>query len=83
MVLKKIVNFLDPIMAVVRNKASGLNHRFFLHYNNRGRMWLCAEDGCEGTPSEGGRGLMGKIGEMLFGSEEKGKVLQNSIGCLP
>jgi len=34
-------------------KAFGLNHRFFLHFDVRNRMWLCAEDGCEGTPSEG------------------------------
>ena len=46
--------------------AYGLNHRFFLHYDDRGRMWLCAEDGCEGTPSAGG-GLLGKISGMLFG----------------
>ena len=57
----------DHFSEVFGDKAYGLNHRFFLHYDDRGRMWLCAEDGCEGTPSEGGRGLMGKIGGMLFG----------------
>ncbi|KAL3793576.1 hypothetical protein ACHAW5_002856 [Stephanodiscus triporus] len=57
----------DRFSEVFGDKAYGLNHRFFLHYDDRGRMWLCAEDGCEGTPSEGGRGLMGKIGGMLFG----------------
>ena len=44
----------------------GLNHRCFLHLDDQSRMWLSAEDGCEGTPSEG-RSLMGKLGEMLFG----------------
>ena len=47
-------------------KAFGLNHRFFLHFDDRSRMWLCAEDGCEGTPSEG-KSLMSTIGGMLFG----------------
>ena len=48
--------------------AHGLNHRFFLHYDDGGRMWLCAEDGCEGTPSSvgGGGGMLGKIRGMLF-----------------
>lgn len=27
-----------------------LNHRFYLHYDQGGSMWLAAEDGCEGTP---------------------------------
>lgn len=35
-------------------KAFGLNHRFYLHYDMNGKMWLSAEDGCEGTPSLGG-----------------------------
>mmetsp|Transcript_9983 Transcript_9983/g.15092 ORF Transcript_9983/g.15092 Transcript_9983/m.15092 type:complete len:331 (+) Transcript_9983:1-993(+) len=47
-------------------EAFGLNHRFFLHLDDRERMWLSAEDGCEGTPSEG-RSLMGKLGGILFG----------------
>lgn len=34
-------------------KAFGLNHRFYLHHDKNGRMWLSAEDGCEGTPSSG------------------------------
>ena len=33
--------------------AFGLNHRFYLHYDSENRMWLSAEDGCEGTPSPG------------------------------
>ncbi len=32
-------------------KAFGLHHRFYLHFDNVDRMWLSAEDGCEGTPS--------------------------------
>ena len=48
------------------NEAYGLNHRFYLHLDNGGKMWLSAEDGCEGTPKEAGN-LFGKIGEMLFG----------------
>eukprot|EP00957_Ditylum_brightwellii_P020492 1544473-Ditylum_brightwellii.AAC.1 len=30
-----------------------LCHRFYLHLDGRNRLWLSAEDGCEGTPSEG------------------------------
>lgn len=46
--------------------AFGLNHRFFLHSDGQSRMWLSAEDGCEGTPAEA-RSLMGRLGGMLFG----------------
>lgn len=35
-------------------KAFSLHHRFYLHYDGMNRMWLSAEDGCEGTPAEGG-----------------------------
>ncbi|KAL3917600.1 MAG: hypothetical protein SGARI_007669 [Bacillariaceae sp.] len=35
-------------------KAFGLHHRFYLHFDSENRMWLAAEDGCEGTPAEGG-----------------------------
>lgn len=31
-------------------KSFGLNHRFYLHKDFKGKMWLAAEDGCEGTP---------------------------------
>lgn len=48
------------------DEAFGLNHRFYLHLDDQSRMWLSAEDGCEGTPSEG-RNLMGKLGGILFG----------------
>lgn len=48
------------------NEAFGLNHRFYLHLDDNQRMWLCAEDGCEGTPADG-TSLMKKLGGMLFG----------------
>jgi hypothetical protein len=62
--------FGDP-SRVFGDGAYGLNHRFLLHYDDGGRMWLSAEDGCEGTPSEGGGGLLGKIGGMLFGRSDR------------
>jgi hypothetical protein len=31
--------------------AFSLHHRFYLHYDGSNRMWLSAEDGCEGTPA--------------------------------
>ena len=35
-----------------------LHHRFYLHLDGRDRLWLSAEDGCEGTPAQAGaRGL--------------------------
>ena len=30
--------------------AFALHHRFYLHLDVRGHMWLSAEDGCEGEP---------------------------------
>jgi hypothetical protein len=27
-----------------------LHHRFYLHLDEGNRLWLSAEDGCEGTP---------------------------------
>ena len=32
-----------------------LHHRFYLHLDTGGRMWLAAEDGCEGVPENRGR----------------------------
>jgi len=32
------------------SQAYGLHHRFYLHWDTRGVMWLAAEDGCEGEP---------------------------------
>jgi hypothetical protein len=31
--------------------AYGLHHRFYLHLDPQNRLWLSAEDGCEGTPA--------------------------------
>jgi hypothetical protein len=31
--------------------AFALHHRFYLHLDGRNRLWLSAEDGCEGTPA--------------------------------
>ena len=39
---------------------------FFLNAWLFGGLDVSAEDGCEGTPSEG-RSLMGKLGGILFG----------------
>jgi len=33
-------------------KSFGLHHRCYLHFDSANRMWLSAEDGCEGTPSD-------------------------------
>jgi hypothetical protein len=33
------------------DKAFTLNHRFYLHLDADNRLWLSAEDGCEGTPA--------------------------------
>jgi len=33
-------------------EAFGLNHRFYLHFDSANRMWLSAEDGCEGVPAQ-------------------------------
>jgi len=32
-------------------EAFALHHRFYLHFDRNNRMWLSAEDGCEGTPA--------------------------------
>lgn len=32
-------------------KSFGLHHRFYLHWDAMNRLWLSAEDGCEGTPA--------------------------------
>eukprot|EP00547_Thalassionema_nitzschioides_P003159 CAMPEP_0194213298 /NCGR_PEP_ID=MMETSP0156-20130528/13735_1 /TAXON_ID=33649 /ORGANISM="Thalassionema nitzschioides, Strain L26-B" /LENGTH=249 /DNA_ID=CAMNT_0038941291 /DNA_START=44 /DNA_END=793 /DNA_ORIENTATION=- len=43
-------------------EAFGLHHRFYLHYDNANRIWLSAEDGCEGTPSvSGSSNLLRKV----------------------
>jgi len=33
------------------SSAFSLHHRFYLHLDGANRMWLSAEDGCEGTPA--------------------------------
>ena len=35
--------------------AFGLNHRFYLHYDEQDNFWLSAEDGCEGKAAEAKR----------------------------
>ena len=37
-----------------------LHHKCYLHYDGFNKMWLSAEDGCEGTPSGDG-GMMAKL----------------------
>jgi len=32
-------------------EAFGLHHRCYLHFDSSNKMWLSAEDGCEGTPA--------------------------------
>lgn len=39
--------------------AFALHHRFYLRLDGGNRMWLSAEDGCEGTPSAGRKKFMG------------------------
>lgn len=41
-----------------------LHHRFYLHMDNSDRMWLSAEDGCEGTPAPGG-GIANRIAALM------------------
>lgn len=41
----------DTYGQVFGSKAFGLHHRFYLHYDSANRVWLSAEDGCEGFPS--------------------------------
>ena len=36
-------------------EAFGLNHRFYLHYDEKKDFWLSAEDGCEGKAAEAKR----------------------------
>ncbi|EED91018.1 predicted protein [Thalassiosira pseudonana CCMP1335] len=57
----------DSFSSQFGKEAYGLNHRFYLHLDNQNRMWLSAEDGCEGTPKDGSGGLLGKLGGFLFG----------------
>ena len=49
------------------DKAFGLNHRFYLHFDGRNRIWLSAEDGCEGTPAVANSAAGGNPIRNLFG----------------
>jgi hypothetical protein len=42
-------------------KAFGLNHRCYLHLDSSNRMWLSAEDGCEGTPALPSKNLFTRL----------------------
>eukprot|EP00435_Cladocopium_sp_Y103_P037619 s1127_g10.t1 len=39
------------VKAKFGERAFGLHHRFYLHFDFMNRMWLSAEDGCEGHPA--------------------------------
>jgi hypothetical protein len=46
--------------------AFALHHRFYLHMDNNNRMWLSAEDGCEGTPAPAdGGGVVNRIAALM------------------
>jgi len=53
------------------SKAFALHHRFYLHYDTQNRVWLSAEDGCEGypdstTPSSSGiDGVVKRISSLM------------------
>mmetsp|Transcript_5459 Transcript_5459/g.8883 ORF Transcript_5459/g.8883 Transcript_5459/m.8883 type:complete len:297 (-) Transcript_5459:10-900(-) len=38
--------------------AFSLHHRFYLHFDAANKLWLSAEDGCEGTPATAGGSLI-------------------------
>lgn len=38
--------------------AFSLHHRFYLHFDAANKLWLSAEDGCEGTPATAGGSLL-------------------------
>ena len=41
-----------------------LNHRFYLHMDQGNRLWLSAEDGCEGTPAATNNPLSNLLGAL-------------------
>ena len=46
-----------------------LHHRFYLHFDRQDRLWLSAEDGCEGVvPATLGGGGRNRIMGNLFGA---------------
>ena len=42
-------------------KAYTLNHRFYLHFDSQNRMWLSAEDGCEGVAAAPKKNLLQQL----------------------
>merc|ERR1712129_358239 len=38
-----------------------LHHRFYLHFDSDNRMWLSAEDGCEGTPGLKSKNILSNL----------------------
>jgi len=45
--------------------AFALHHRFYLHEDLQNRMWLSAEEGCEGTPASSPGGPMSFISSLF------------------
>mmetsp|Transcript_57528 Transcript_57528/g.140485 ORF Transcript_57528/g.140485 Transcript_57528/m.140485 type:complete len:304 (+) Transcript_57528:161-1072(+) len=45
--------------------AFGLNHRFYLHKDSQNRIWLSAEDGCEGFPAVPAGGVIDRIAALM------------------
>jgi hypothetical protein len=48
------------------DSAYTLSHRFYLHSDRSGNMWLAAEDGCEGFPQAEGQSIFSPLSK-LFG----------------
>jgi hypothetical protein len=44
--------------------AFALHHRFYLHLDGSSRMWLSAEDGCEGTPGRK-QSVLSQVSDLL------------------
>ena len=48
-------------------EAFTLHHRFYLHLDGGNRLWLSAEDGCEGTPAPAAESLADRARSAFFG----------------
>ena len=48
-------------------EAFTLHHRFYLHLDGGNRLWLSAEDGCEGTPAPAATSLADRARAAFFG----------------
>ena len=48
--------------------AYSLHHRFYLHHDRANRLWLSAEDGCEGTPVDVSPNKKSGVLSNLFGN---------------